>query len=146
ARGTQIEALVAAVTELLPESPRLFDAEELTTVSERVLAAELLREKLFNLLGDELPYAAAVEIDQFQLEGGLRRIHASILVAREGHKGIGIGKGGTHLKAIATRARHDMERLFGGKVFLEIMVKVRKGWADDTAVLSRLGYESRRAS
>src|SRR4029077_17001179 len=114
------------------------------TVSERVLAAELLREKLFNLLGDELPYSIAVEIEQFRLQGGLRRIHAAILVGREGHKGIVIGKGGAHLKTIATRARQDMERLFGGKVFLETMVKVRKGWADDTAVLSRLGYEPGR--
>ena len=143
ARGTQLEALLAAVVELLPEGPRLFDAEELTTVSERVLAAELLREKLFNLLGDELPYSAAVEIEEFRLEQGLRRIRAAILVARESHKAIVIGKGGAHLKAIATRARHDMERLFGGKVFLETMVKVRKGWADDAAVLARLGYEYR---
>ena len=144
-RGTQLEALFAAVAGLLPEGPNLFDPDELTTVSERVLAAELLREKLINLLGDELPYSIAVEIDEFRLEGGLRRIHASILVGREGHKGIVIGKGGVHLKTIATRARQDMERLFGGKVFLETMVKVRKGWADDTAVLSRLGYESGRS-
>jgi GTP-binding protein Era len=143
-RGTQLEMLLAAVVELLPEGPRLFDADELTTVSERVLAAELLREKLFNLLGDELPYSIAVEIEEFRMEGRLRRIHAAVLVARDSHKAIVIGKGGAHLKAIATRARHDMERLFGGKVFLEIMVKVRKGWADDTAVLARLGYESRR--
>ena len=143
-RGTQLAALLDAVIELLPEGPNLFDPDELTTVSERVLAAELLREKLFNLLGDELPYSIAVEIDEFRLEHGLRRIHALILVGREGHKGIVIGKGGAHLKAIATRARQDMERLFGGKVFLETMVKVRKGWADDAAVLSRLGYEPGR--
>ena len=143
-RGTQLEALLDAVSGLLPEGPNLFDPDELTTVSERVLAAELLREKLFNLLGDELPYSIAVEIEQFQLEGGLRRIHAAILVGKEGHKGIVIGKGGAHLKTIATRARQDMERLFGGKVFLETIVKVRKDWADDAAVLARLGYESGR--
>ena len=141
-RGTQVEAMLDAVAGLLPEGPNLFDPDELTTASERVLAAELLREKLINLLGDELPYSIAVEIEQFRLEGGLRRIHAAILVAREGHKGIVIGKGGAHLKTIATRARQDMERLFGGKVFLETIVKVRKGWADDTAVLNRLGYDS----
>jgi GTP-binding protein Era len=144
ARGTQLAALLDAVSALLPEGPNLFEPDELTTVSERVLAAELLREKLFNLLGDELPYTIAVEIDEFRLEGGLRRIHAAILVGKEGHKGIVIGKGGAHLKTIATRARQDMERLFGGKVFLEVMVRVRKGWADDAAVLSRLGYDAPR--
>jgi GTP-binding protein Era len=143
-RGMQIEPLLDAIAQLLPEGPDLFDADELTTVSERVLAAELLREKLINLLGDELPYSVAVEIEHFSLEGGLRRIHAAILVGKEGHKGIVIGKGGAHLKTIATRARLDMERLFGGKVFLETMVKVRKGWADDTAVLARLGYDAPR--
>jgi GTP-binding protein Era len=125
-RGTQLEVLLEAVSGLLPEGPDLFGPDELTTVSERVLAAELLREKLFNLLGDELPYSIAVEIEQFSLEGGLRRIHAAILVGREGHKGIVIGKAGAHLKTIATRARQDMERLFGGKVFLEVMVKSGK--------------------
>jgi GTP-binding protein Era len=135
-RGTQLEALFDAVAGLLPEGPNLFGPDELTTVNERVLAAELLREKLFNLLGDELPYSIAVEIEQFRLDGGMRRIHAAILV----------GKEGAHLKTIATRARQDMERLFGGKVFLEAMVKVRKGWADDAGVLSRLGYDSGRTS
>jgi len=143
-RGTQLEALLDAVAGLLPEGPNLFDPDELTTVSERVLASELLREKLFNLLGDELPYSIAVEIEQFRLEEGLRRISAAILVGRDGHKGIVIGKGGAHLKTIATRARQDMERLFGGRVFLEVVVKVRKGWADDAAMLARLGYDSGR--
>jgi len=142
ARGAQIEELLAVVGRLLPEGPVLFDADEITTVSERVLAAELLREKLFNLLGDELPYSTAVEIEHFGLEGGLRRISAVILVEKEGHKGIVIGQGGGHLKTIATRARVDMERLFGGKVFLETRVKVRKGWADDAALLNRLGYRA----
>jgi len=140
ASGAQVEALLAEVARLLPPRPVLFDADDVTTVSERVLAAELLREKLFNLLGDELPYAAAVEIEQFRVEGGLRRIRATILVDRDSHKGIVIGQGGRHLKTIASRARLDMERLFGGKVFLETRVKVRKGWAEDAATLNRLGY------
>ncbi len=139
-RGMQIEDLINAAGELLPLRPVLFDADEITTVSERVLAAELLREKLFNLLGDELPYATAVEIEQFRVEGGLRRIRATILVGKEAHKGIVIGQRGLHLKTIATRARLEMERLFGGKVFLETRVKVRKDWADDAATLNRLGY------
>jgi GTP-binding protein Era len=140
ARGSQIDDLLEVVARLLPPRPVLFDADEITTVSERVLAAELLREKLFNLLGDELPYSAAVEIEQFRLEGRLRRIRAAILVDKESHKGIVIGRGGGHLKEIASRARLDMERLFGGKVFLETRVKVKKGWAEDPATLSRLGY------
>jgi GTP-binding protein Era len=142
ARGTQVEDLIESVARLLPQGPPLFDADEITTVSERVLAAELLREKLFRLLGDELPYSAAVEIEQFTLDAGLRRIHAAVIVGKEGHKAMVIGKGGAQLKAIATQARHDMERLFGGKVYLEVWVKVRKGWADDEGMLNRLGYDA----
>ena len=138
--GVQVEDLLDAVLPLLPAGPALFAPDEITTVNERVLAAELLREKLFRLLGDELPYGAAVEIEQFKVERGLRRINAAILVAKDGHKAMVIGKGGGKLKAIGTAARRDMERLFGGKVFLELWVKVRSGWADDEAALRRLGY------
>ena len=140
AKGTQVEALLDAVTPLLPEGPRLFGEEEITTLNERVLAAELLREKLFRLLGEELPYGTAVEIEQFKEEGQLRRISAAILVARPSHKAMVIGKNGAKLKAIATSARQDMERLFGGKVFLETWVKVRSGWSEDESALRRLGY------
>ncbi len=140
AKGSQIDDLLGAIVRLLPEGPRLHDADELTTVNERLLAAELLREKLFQQLGDELPYAATVEIEEFKHEGGLRRIGASILVGKEGHKPIVIGKQGARLKTIATRARRDMEQLFGGKVFLEVWVKVRRGWADSEATLRRMGF------
>jgi len=112
-----------------------------TTASERTLAAELLREKLFRLLGEELPYSTAVEIEKFEIVDGLRRIHAGILVDKAGQKGIVIGKGGEKLKQIASQARMDMERLFGGKVFLEVWVKVKSGWADDSAILRRTGIE-----
>ena len=139
-RGHQVEELCSALTVLLPEGPELYAADELTTINERVLAAELLREKLFQRLGDELPYATAVEIEQFRLEKGTRRIHAAILVAKESHKGMVIGRGGSQLKEIGTRARQDMERLFGGRVFLATRVKVRTGWADDAEMLARLGY------
>ena len=92
-------------------------------------------------MGDELPYAATVEVEKFELDGSLRRINAAIVVDREGHKGIVIGKGGATLKRIATEARQDMERLFDSKVFLEIFVKVKSGWTDDERLLKSLGYE-----
>lgn len=139
--GTGIDELLAAVRLLLPASERLYGEDEITTASERMLAAELLREKVFRLLGEELPYSATVEIERFETVDGLRRIHAGILVDKPGQKGIVIGKGGAKLKQIASQARMDMERLFGGKVYLEVWVKIKSGWADDSAILRRLGIE-----
>lgn len=139
--GLGVDDLLAALREHLPERERLYGEDEITTASERMLAAELIREKLFRSLGEELPYAAIVEIEKFELEGGLRRIHAGILVDKAGHKGIVIGKGGAKLKEISTQARMDMEKLFGGKVYLEVWVKVKSGWADDLGILKRLGIE-----
>jgi GTP-binding protein Era len=141
-RGTQIDDLLGEILRLMPEGPPFHDADEMTTASERFLAAEALREKLFRLLGDELPYATAVEIEHFRQEGGLRHIQASILVDKEGQKPIVIGTGGSKLKAIASGARRDLERLFGGKVFLEVRVKVRSGWADSAGMLKRMGFDS----
>lgn len=141
ARGSQLDTLLAETRKHLPHHEPLFGEDELTDKSERFLAAEYVREKLFRLLGDELPYAATVEIEKFELDGALRRISAAIVVDREGHKAIVIGKGGETLKRIATEARQDMERLFDGKVFLEIFVKVKSGWADDERLLKSLGYE-----
>jgi len=139
--GRQISDLLSALKSVLPYGASLYDESELTDRSERFLAAELLREKLFRLLHDEVPYDTAVEIEQFETAGNLRRIHAAIVVARPGQKPIVIGKGGEQLKAIATQARHDMEQLFGSKVFLEVFVRVKRGWADDPNWLRRLGYE-----
>ncbi|HSD44191.1 MAG TPA: GTPase Era [Burkholderiales bacterium] len=141
ARGRNLGELLKALAPLLPEQPPMFDEETLTDRSERFLAAELVREKLFRLLGEEVPYGAAVTIDQFREEGRLRRINASIVVSKENHKAIVVGKGGAKLKAIASAARRDMEKLFGGKVFLEVWVKVRGGWTEDAASLRRLGIE-----
>jgi GTP-binding protein Era len=140
-KGWQTRELLDALAALLPEGAPQYDGDDITTVHERVLAGELLREKVIRSLGDELPYATMIEIDSFKQEGGMRRIHASIVVDKEGQKPIVIGKGGTTLKSIASRARRDMEALFGGKVFLEVWVKVRKGWAHSEAVLRRLGEE-----
>jgi len=140
-RERNLDELVRAVVPLLPEAPRMYGEDEVTTLSERFLAAELVREKLFRLLGDELPYATAVEIEKFETTGALRRIHVGILVDKAGQKAIIIGKDGEKLKKIGTQARKDMERLFGGKVFVEVWVRVRSGWADDQAVLKRMGHE-----
>jgi len=137
AKGWQTGDLLDTLVALLPEGEPQHDADDITTVHERVLAAELLREKVIRSLGDELPYATMIEIDQFKQEGEMRRIHASIVVDKQGQKPIVIGKGGRTLKLIASRARRDMEALFGGKVFLEVWVKVRKGWAESEA--RRLG-------
>lgn len=139
--GVGADNLLDAIAGLLPEQERLYAEDEITTASERTLAAELVREKLFRLLGEELPYSTAVEIEKFEIVDGLRRINAAILVDKSGQKGIVIGKGGEKLKQIGTQARLDMERLFGGKVFLEVWVKVKSGWADDDAVLKRSGIE-----
>ncbi|MGE0557821.1 MAG: GTPase Era [Burkholderiales bacterium] len=141
ANGTGTEDLLSTVRSLLPEQPPLYGEDEITTSSERTLAAELLREKLFRLLGAELPYSTTVEIEKFEIVDGLRRIYAGILVDKAGQKAIVIGKGGEKLKQIATQARKDMETLFGAKVFLNVWVKVKSGWADDSAVLRRSGIE-----
>ena len=139
-RGKGLDELLGALRRYLPEQPAIHSGDDLTDRNERFLAAEFLREKLFRLLGEELPYSTGVEIEKFEEQGGLRRIHAAIVVGKEGHKAIIIGSGGSKLKRIATDARHDMETLFGGKVYLEVWVKVRGGWTDDEAALRRMGY------
>jgi GTP-binding protein Era len=125
----------------LPEGPAIFDADDITDRNERFLASEILREKLFRNLGEELPYGIAVEIEKFEQEGELRRIHAAVIVDKSGHKPIVIGRGGERLKRISTDARKEMETLFGGKVWLETWVKVKGGWADDERALKSLGYD-----
>ncbi len=141
ARGSGMSELLDAAARYLPESPALFDEDDLTDRSERFLASEFLREKLFRRLGEELPYGMTVEIERFEQDGAQRKIHAAIIVDRPAHKAMVIGKGGGQLKAIASDARHDMEALFNAKVFLEVWVKVKGGWADDERALKSLGYE-----
>jgi len=140
-KGRNVEELVKAATPLLPLGEPMFEEDEITDRSERFLASEFLREKLFRLLGDELPYGIAVEIEKFEVEGNLRRIHAAVIVDKAGHKSIVIGKGGEKLKRISSEARVELEKLFDGKVFLEAWVKVKSGWADDERALKSLGYE-----
>jgi GTP-binding protein Era len=139
--GRQVQELLGAIRPCLPEGPSMYAEENLTDRSERFLAAEFLREKLFRLLGDEVPYATAVEVETFETAGNLRRIGASIIVDRPGQKAIVIGQRGEKLKAIATQARHDMEKLFESRVYLDVWVRVRHGWADDPRTLRSLGIE-----
>jgi GTP-binding protein Era len=140
-QGKQLDTLLDAIRPYLPEGEHLYAEDEITDRNERFLAAELLREKVFRFTGEELPYSVSVVIEQFKLEGKLRRIHAAILVDKEAHKAMLIGSKGEKLKEIATQARLDMEKLFDGKVFLEVFVKVRSGWADSAQMLKSLGYE-----
>ena len=139
--GEQTPQLLQALRAHLPQQPAIYTEGEITDRSERFLAAELVREKLFRQLGDELPYGASTVIEKFETEGKLRRIHVAIIVDKASHKAMVIGKGGEKLKLIGTDARRDMEKLFGGKVFLQIWVKVKHGWADDERTLKNLGYE-----
>ena len=139
--GKNITELKAALREALPEGPPAYPADQLTDRDERFFAAELLREKLFHEMGEELPYRCEVLIDSFKEDGRLRRIEATILVERDSQKAIVIGAGGARLKKMAAAARQDMERLFDGKVYLGVWVKVRKAWTDDARVLRQLGYE-----
>ena len=141
ATGSQLDDLLAEIHKQLPHKELLYGEDEITDRSERFLAAEFIREKLFRLIGDELPYAATVEVEKFEIDGALRRINAAIVVDHQAHKGIVIGKSGETLKRIASEARQDMERLFDGKVFLEVFVKVKSGWSNDERLLKRLGYE-----
>ena len=140
-KGLGTDALLAAVARYLPVSPPVFEADDITDRSERFMASEILREKLFRNLGEELPYGIAVEIEKYVQEGDLRRIHAAVIVDRAGHRSIVIGKAGERLKRISTDARKEMETLFGGKVWLETWVKVKGGWADDERALKSLGYD-----
>jgi GTP-binding protein Era len=145
-RAADVERLLAIVEPYLPEQPWLHEEDALTDRDERFLASEIVREKLFRLTGDELPYTSTVVIETFEEEGdeagGRRvRIAAGIVVERDAHKGMVIGAGGERLKRIGTEARHELERLLGARVHLELWVKVRSGWADDEAHLRSYGYE-----
>jgi GTPase len=133
--------LAAIVSKHLPEQAWFYGEDELTDRSERFLASELIREKLFRLTGDELPYSSTVVIDKFEEDGAMKRIAATIVVMREAHKGMIIGEGGERLKRISSEARQELERLLGAKVFLEVWVKVRAGWAQNEEHLRSYGYE-----
>jgi GTPase len=139
-KSLQLDVLVKSISDYLPLGPSVFTEDDLTDRSERFLASELIREKLFRLLGDELPYETTVVIEKYEEEGNLRRIFASILVVRDGQKAIVVGRGGERIKRIGSEARADIEQLIGGKVYLELFVKVKSGWADTEQSLRSFGY------
>jgi GTP-binding protein Era len=140
-RDAQLPELVQEIRRHLQEGEPIYGEDEITDRSERFLAAEIVREKVFRLLGDEIPYSISVEIEKYETVGELRRVYAAIIVDRESQKPILIGKKGEKLKEIGTQARKDMEELFGLKVYLEVWVKVKSGWADDERAVKSLGYE-----
>jgi GTPase len=162
-----VERLFGIVEPYLPEQPWFYEEDALTDRSDRFLASEIVREKLFRLTGDELPYSCTVVVEKFEEDTGpqapavpspppggaappwggpaaarrLVRIAATIVVERDAHKGMVIGEGGERLKRIGSEARQELERLLGARVFLELWVKVRSGWADDESHLRSYGYE-----
>jgi len=137
--GENVETFVAQIMKYLPEGPMFYPSEQISDQKERSIASEMIREKVILLTEEELPYSTAVIIDRFEEEKNLNRIYASIFVERDSQKGIVIGKGGEKLKEIGTAARQDLEAFFDRKVFLELHVKVKKGWRDDENTLRTLG-------
>ena len=140
-RQHNVDELEQEVLRHLPQSAHFFPEEQITDRSQRFLAAEIVREKIMRQMGDELPYAVAVEIEEFAMEGEVLHISALILVERKGQKKIIIGEKGARLRSIGTDARGDMERLFDAKVMLRLWVKVKSGWSDDERALRSLGYD-----
>jgi GTP-binding protein Era len=141
--GDGVDELLAELTEVLPEGPPLFDPEVITDLPLRFLAAELIREKVFRLTGQEVPYSTAVTVDQYlepEDEDRPVAITATIHVERDGHKGIIIGKGGAMIKKIGTQARMDLEKLVGGPVFLDLLVRVEPKWSRQEQGLKKMGY------
>lgn len=139
-RGTNVDELERAIAHYLPQQPPLFPEDQVSDRSDAFMAAELVREQVFRNLGAEVPYSTTVEIERFKREKRLWRVSAVIWVEKDGQKAIVIGKGGERLKVIGQRAREEMERAFGGKVFLQLWVKVREGWSDDVRALRSWGY------
>ncbi len=140
--GTQIEELLEAMEALLPKGPPFFPEDALTDLPERFIAAEMIREKVFRLTGQEIPYSTAVTVDSLSEEkkGALVKIHATIHLERNSQKGIIIGKNGSKLKKIGEEARKEIEKMVGSKVFLKLFVRVQKKWSKDTKALRRFGY------
>jgi len=142
-RQHNVDALEEEILKLLPESEYFFPEDQITDRSQRFLAAEIVREKIMRQLGDELPYAITVEIEEFVKDGEMLHIAAVIFVERKGQKKILIGDKGARLRSVGSDARRDMEALFDSKVMLRLWVKVKSGWSDDERALRSLGYDDR---
>ena len=138
--GTQVDELEEVITKCLPEGEALFPEDQITDRSERFIAAEVIREKLIRRLGQEIPHALSIRIEQFKVEGALTRIHAEIWVEREGQKNIVIGRKGIVLKEVGAEARHEIESMLESKVYLNLWVKVKKGWSNSEQAMLQLGY------
>ena len=140
--GTQVEDLITAIIQTLPQGPPYFPEDTLTDQTERFIAAELIREKIFRLTGEEIPYASAVTVESFKpsTDGRMVRIEATIHLERNSQKGIVIGKNGGMLKRIGTEARQEIERMTGTQVFLKLFVRVQKNWRKDSKAIERFGY------
>jgi len=140
--GEQLDKLLGTIEALLPSGPPFFPEETLTDLSERFITAEMIREKVFRLTGQEIPYSTAVTVDSFSEKkgGNLVKISATIHIERDSQKGIIIGKKGSKLKKIGEDSRKDIERLLGTKVFLKLFVRVQKNWSKDTKAIRRFGY------
>lgn len=139
-RGTNVEVLERKVLSMLPTGEHFFPDDQITNRSERFLASEIVREKLTRVLDKEIPYALSVEVEKFKREGELLSIETVIWVERQSQKAIVIGRGGQVLKGVGSRARVDLEQLFGQKVFLRLWVRVKEHWTDDERALQQLGY------
>ena len=141
-RGENLKVLESDLESRLPEAPFQFDESELTDRSSKFLAAELVREQLTRFLSQELPYSVTVEVEKFEQDAKIAKISAIIWVEKASQKSIVIGKSGTTLKEVGSRARRQMQSIFGTKVHLELWVKVKDGWSDDAAMIRSLGYET----
>lgn len=139
-KGNNLEQLEEKIIQYLPEADLIYPEDQITDRSERFMAAEIIREKLLRCLGQEVPHALTVEIERFKQEGNLIRINGLIWVEREGQKAIIIGQKGEVLKKVGERSRHDLEKMLDSKVYLELWVKVKKGWSDNERALQSLGY------
>jgi GTPase len=140
-KGTQVKVVQTEAEKYMPEGVPLYEEDALTDRNDRFMAAELVREKVFRLMGDEIPYGMTVVIEKFEEEGDLRRVFAAILIDNINHKPMILGANGGRIKAIATSARRDMVALWGGTVYLEVFVKTKSGWADTESSLRQHGYE-----
>ncbi|AOY60567.1 MULTISPECIES: GTPase Era [Desulfococcus] len=138
--GHQVDALIREMADLMPEGPPFFPEDAVTDMPERFIAAEMIREKVFRLTGQEIPYATAVTVESFKEKEGLVSIHATIHVERSSQKAIVIGREGAKLKQIGRAAREELERMMGTRVFLKLFVRVQKNWSRDTRALRKFGY------
>ncbi len=141
-KGSNVPQLESEIVKYLPSADFMFDEDTLTDRSSRFLASELVREQLTRFLSQELPYSVSVEIEKFEQTSRITKISCVIWVEKQSQKSIVIGKGGSGLKEIGSRARHEMEKLFDTKIHLELWVKVKDGWSDDAAMIRNLGYET----